>query len=612
MTDDDFDAEVVSLVRRYSDKIASTMSENVLDRAVIAHEEEPRAVEERLALWKNWLRFDIQESDPDIASLQQEAKEAANLWRGLKLDLGDLEPFRDQVPTINTLWAAIDQAQRQWIKKSESGFGKAKTQLRSFFETMDSHRYLFSIIPNGDKYTSLITGVITSIVKASVNHETMAEGFSRALQDISRDLNFVRRGTLLCNTAEMKGHILLLYRELFAFLCYTLKWYSSSWNRFRKAFDNRFYDKNVEQRVKRIQSLVQRVRDEMNLMSDGMVQAIHSEQRAGFTATVDLINTRIGELEGDLDAKFAQFARTLGEQMCETLMANAQRELSDARNSRLLLRNANDTFPTSEISSKDLSTRSITRTRTELEKFLPSLAPFISPAKEDYSWNMARASMPMIPVEVASDIQRSIKTPGSTILWVEGPAHGPFEEILCSIATGILTEAEKSGIPCIGFFTRAKYAFEPSTKTAGLISMLYTIIDQLIAIAPYTFPITTSLADDTMRRLDGSVESISTSLDIIRALLSIINPGLVCVLCRFELVDSRENIPSLIEFIRILRDQPQERRFKTIIISSGNCRALARTTSKQQRSDASRLVLGGHRSLLHGGVAPRDIDPQLG
>ncbi|KAI0454811.1 hypothetical protein F5B21DRAFT_474335 [Xylaria acuta] len=609
MADDDFGPEIVGIVRRYSDKLASTMPENILDRAVVAHEAELRVAEERPILWKNWLRFDIPESDPDVASLQREAKEAANLWRNLKLDIGDLELSGDQIPTITTLWAAVNQAQSRWVNKSESGFGKAKTQLFSFLETMDSHRYLFSIIPNGDKYTSLITGVITSIVKASVNHETMAEGFSRALQDISRDLNFVRRGTLLCNTAEMKGHIVLLYKEVFAFLCHTLKWYNSSWNRFRKAFDNRFYDKNVEQRVKRIQGLVQRVRDEINLMSDRMVQDIHSEQRAGFTATINLINTRIGELEGDLDAKFARFSRNLGEQMCKTLMANAQHDLSNSRNNHLILQDISD------ISTNDLSRSAATRTRTELETFLPALAPLISSAKADPSWDTERASMPSIPIEVATDIKRSIQTPGSTILWVEGPAYGPFEETLCSIGTGIWNEAEKSDIPCIGFFARVKYAFEPragSTKTAGLVSMLYTMIDQLIAMVPPTFPTTPSLADDAMGRLDGSVESIPASLETIRAMLSLINPGLVCVLCRFELVDSRETLPSLIEFVEILRDQPPERRCKTIIISAGNCRALASTTSKLQRSDASRLALGGHRSLLHGGVAPNDISPRLG
>lgn len=33
---------------------------------------------------------------------------------------------------------------------------------------MDSHKYLFSVIPNGDKYTSLVTGIITTVVKVSI------------------------------------------------------------------------------------------------------------------------------------------------------------------------------------------------------------------------------------------------------------------------------------------------------------------------------------------------------------------------------------------------------------------------------------------------------------
>lgn len=100
-----------------------------------------------------------------MVSLHAEAKEAAELWRCLELDIGDLAGRGDQIPTVETLWAAVRQAQAQWEKKREKGFGRARAQLFSFLETMDEHKYLFSIIPNGDKYTSLITGVVTSIVK---------------------------------------------------------------------------------------------------------------------------------------------------------------------------------------------------------------------------------------------------------------------------------------------------------------------------------------------------------------------------------------------------------------------------------------------------------------
>lgn len=122
----------------------------------------------------------------------------------------------------------------------------------------------------------------------------------------------------------MKALVVLLYKEVFAFLCYSMKWYSSSRYRLRKAFDNRFYDKTVAQQVKSIQGLVQRVRDEMDLLNDRLVQDIHSQQRTG----VDEILNHISEVEqgwdAKLDAKFNMLAQILGAKMCETLKANAQ------------------------------------------------------------------------------------------------------------------------------------------------------------------------------------------------------------------------------------------------------------------------------------------------
>ncbi|KAK8052307.1 hypothetical protein PG993_003692 [Apiospora rasikravindrae] len=317
---DVYEPTVRGIVRQYSNEVASNDSQSTLEQAMSAHETELQAAELRPSIWKEWLRFEAPESDPDVEVLQSEAKAASELWRSLKLDVGDFGGSGDQVPSVQTLWAAVHDAQAQWTKRNEKGFGKARAQFFSFLETMDSHKYLFSVIPNGDKYTSLITGIVTTVVKASVNHETMADGFSRALQDISRDLNFVRRGTQLCNSAEMKGLVVLLYKDVFAFLCYSMKWYSSTWNRFRTAFDNRFYNKNVEQRVKGIQDLVQRVRDEMHLTNDRLVQDLYSEQRT----SVDEIKNHIDEFGNGLGAWLDTRFKELGAQMFQTLMANAQ------------------------------------------------------------------------------------------------------------------------------------------------------------------------------------------------------------------------------------------------------------------------------------------------
>ncbi|KAI1460022.1 hypothetical protein F4805DRAFT_454962 [Annulohypoxylon moriforme] len=610
MTEDHFDPEVIGVVRRYSDRVAKNMPENALEHAVAAHETALQTAERMPAAWRHWLRFDVPESETSVASLQAEAREAADLWKRLKLDIDGLGTRGDQIPTVETLWAAVLQAQVQWENKKEKGFGRAKVHFFSFLETMDEHKYLFSIIPNGDKYTCLITGVVTSIVKASINHESIAEGFSRALQEISRDINFVRRGTRMCNTAEMKSHVVLLYREIFAFLCYTMKWYSSSWNRFRKAFDNKFYDKNVESRVKRIQGLVQRVRDEIKLASDQMVQDIRSEQRTGFIETYNRIDNRIDELEGGLDEKLMRFARMIGEQMCTTLMANAQHELDDSR-MKSLMGKVDDTVRGMATSSGETIA---TMAREELEWLKQSLEPFIEDGKRDILSSSMLSDVPLIPNEVATDIQNWAQSKDSSLLWVEGPAYEAFGQALSSIGCRIWAISEDLSIPCIGFFAKTKYAFESPIipmKDASLVSMLYSIIVQLVSIVPKTFKATDGLVGGKLQQLDGTVQSIPTALGTLKALLSVIEPGLVCVICEYELIDCRENLATLEEFIRIFRDQPAERRVKVLFLSHGNCRALSSMTNLKQRSDATRLVLSRGRSPLAGAVAAKDFNARV-
>ncbi|KAK8060847.1 hypothetical protein PG996_010777 [Apiospora saccharicola] len=372
----------------------------------------------------------------------------------------------------------------------------------------------------------------------------MADGFSRALQDISRDLNFVRRGTQLCNSAEMKSLVVLLYKDVFAFLCHSMKWYSSPKHRFWTSLNNRFYDKNVEQRVKGIQGLVQRVRDEMSLLSDRLVQDMHWEQRTGF----DEIKNHI---DRGLDARFERLVQIIGAQTSETLKANAQQ----------------------------LSPRSAV------------------------SWDPG--SIPTIPNEIATDIQRWLQPPDSDILWVEGPAYGPFDQALSSIGIRIQSATEEVDIHCISFFARTTYSFEAqlgSIKNAGIISMIYSVVNQLISIAPSSLPNNPGLAEDKLQQLDGTLKSIPASLGIMQALLSHMEPGLVVVICGFNLVDSRENLLHLTEFVEILRDQPPEQRIKTLFISAGNCRALAGCISRSKRSDASRLTLARTQRPLPGGV----------
>ena len=70
-----------------------------------------------------------------------------------------------EVPNINTLREIVGDAQLEWETKRGKGFGKVKSYVSDFLELMDDHSYLFKFIPAGDKYISLITGVVSSVVK---------------------------------------------------------------------------------------------------------------------------------------------------------------------------------------------------------------------------------------------------------------------------------------------------------------------------------------------------------------------------------------------------------------------------------------------------------------
>lgn len=71
------------------------------------------------------------------------------------------------MPAVATLYSEVTHAQSVWESKKEMGFGAFKKNILAFVESLGGHKALFSIFPSGDKYTSLITGVVSSVVKVS-------------------------------------------------------------------------------------------------------------------------------------------------------------------------------------------------------------------------------------------------------------------------------------------------------------------------------------------------------------------------------------------------------------------------------------------------------------
>lgn len=67
-------------------------------------------------------------------------------------------------PTISTLNAAVEEAKSTWERRQNTKFGKVKACLVGFMGQMKEHETIFSIIPTDNIYTSVLCGVVSTLV----------------------------------------------------------------------------------------------------------------------------------------------------------------------------------------------------------------------------------------------------------------------------------------------------------------------------------------------------------------------------------------------------------------------------------------------------------------
>lgn len=106
-------------------------------------------------------------SDPDSALLEQQCRRVAEIWRDFKSHFPGLEwtDGIDKPPSIMALQEQVLSAQKDLETQSEHGWRRVKNNLSRFLESLEGHKALFSVIPEGNMYTSLLVGVISSVVK---------------------------------------------------------------------------------------------------------------------------------------------------------------------------------------------------------------------------------------------------------------------------------------------------------------------------------------------------------------------------------------------------------------------------------------------------------------
>ncbi|KAK3322846.1 hypothetical protein B0H66DRAFT_620668 [Apodospora peruviana] len=605
MDGDDIGPALHGVVRRYSLIVAEERPGDTLSQALGAtarHEiaEEKRRREDS---WLAWLQSQECHNNPTLVHLERHKRKLVERWESFNSNHPGLQGegvFQEGrgPPRLDSLLHAAQDAEAAWEKKKESGIGKAKSAIENFMETMNNHSYLFSIIPSGDKYTSLITGVMTSITKAFVNHKKIAGLFSEALERITQDLATVRESVRMSDTPQVKAHVVELYVAVFNFLCDAMDWYGGSRKKRLLVSFRQNYADDIRKNTGEVKEAIHRIRLQADQATQSRARETHQDTK-GILHAVKSLHEKMENLEEGLELAAekdrenpaastaalekltGEFMLILGRSAMRTLVATGEAQ-QGGRKSPLYrhIDSADDLEEASEDITDDMSDMASYYTRADIQE---ATAPFLKQYFED-----GRSEV-LLALGGGTEAHKVDRTFVFVVLWIEGPAAFTPAERQLSVVAMLLCNSALDGeapIPCVSFTSKSTYFMQDpsdfmSRQEKVLIAMLYSIAGQLTQLLPEELELelvaTHTFEPQRFAALDGSFASASAALDLIESLLAYGPPTLMLILNRLQVAECPIATPHLERLVKLLKAYDSENIIKVLFITQGSSSALTAT-----------------------------------
>nr|CDP29171.1 Putative protein of unknown function [Podospora anserina S mat+] len=236
-----------------------------------------------------------------------------------------------------------------------------------------------------------------------------------------------------------------------------------------------------------------------------------------------------------------------------------------------------------------------------IQQYTEALKPYIESA-EEFHRAQSNPQTTMVPQDVYAELSRRISGSGSRMMWVEGP-DSPGNPFLSQAALKAVDGVMNAGIPCISYFCKSRYSFAGSGRSgsksalshrdAAVVCLLYSIIRQLAWVLPREgFKAGKNLDGDQFAKLNGTLHSLPTALNIIKALLEYTPPVISWVIDGLQFTGDKESMGKLWNLITLLREHMQDSRrvSKTLFTTDGRNQVLVRGTTARERVDALGLV----------------------
>ncbi|KAI0098854.1 hypothetical protein GGR51DRAFT_421276 [Nemania sp. FL0031] len=539
--------------------------------------------------------------DDDEAFLLDQCRQLHAAWKRFckKLPDDEQKTLYENLPSIRYLHESVTKASETWQGHQNSKIGRLMKIFTGLCNTLDTHSNLVSIIPTDDKYVRLLTGSLSAITQATVNHRKLADGVADSLEELSEDMGYWNE--LISDhprDAKMHRYLIQIYVVVFEFLTEVfLQWSKSSWNsgsvslykgplwfvsegqkKFITSFDQNAFQRLFEEKRKRIKTIEGYMQRRANLVCGRQVKHDQEDIRARQTRMESRIqdmgwdNTchiqalyRLGSDTHNLLRPYALSLKYPVGSSASTpylLAPSPSIKAIEDINTSGDLDTAMDVAPKSKgrdtqsgVDPKPEGRDAQNDMKDSWQGVLEALSPVFTKFGRDIE-----DLVEITEIKVEHDTRRRIgawtTSTDSDQLWIQGchdTSHPSQSTLLAAYLSALSTEND---IPCVTYFCSLQIhnadEMVPS-RCQMLLGMVKSLIAQLLLISKQT-QAKVDIPLEPFNQLTNPDLDLKTALTLLRETRSIMPPLLHCLIDGVQELEDRGDTRQTADLQEVLQE----------------------------------------------------------
>jgi hypothetical protein len=486
--------------------------------------------------------------------------------------------------------------------KQQSLFRKPAKWARICLETMEAHPALMQSLPDPKRTSDLFFGVVYSIITACKEHYRVAGVFLKFLARINKA---VLSASISDRPRELAA---ALYAQIFLFLGEFMADYVSKARCRVLSSHNEDFKTNFINLINCVEDFVATKTSSAYSNSCQNLEApcldkvgLEGAARVRVSQTT-LLRQLIWSVQQKklTNAKLAQgWKRTF-----DLFLAALERRVHQVDADSALCHLSGNSLITPKTQQTEAGELTTKRRflKLRLQQDSSHLQDFFDNSEQLYPFSPEEQLV--VPATVATEIYNWMRTNPSLPLVVEGPRSLGLPGRLTLISACCVSIARQHSIPAISHFCAAS---SHSSREAGLVGLVYSLIRQLIDLSPpmLDFDSNCDLSTERFHRLNGTMSSWTDAVGILNTLLRYKPPVLFCVIDSLDILEdasTQQHIRALVDMLvshtirsstaPVDTEQPPTTTSTEDLISKDGLLKVLFTTAGQCRAIQSNFIQG--------------------